>query len=67
MPNEWMNAGEAAACLHITRATLYKLVHDGRLPAHRLRGRWYFRPQDIEALFAAAAPAAAAVPFGEAA
>lgn len=66
MPNEWMNAGEAAACLHITRATLYKLVHDGRLPAHRLRGRWFFRPQDIEAMFAGAGLPAPAVPFPEA-
>ena len=48
-----MTAAEAAACLQITRATLYKLVHEGVLPAQRLHGRWYFRPEDIEALFGA--------------
>ena len=59
MPSEWMNAAEAAACLQITRATLYKLVHEGVLPAQRLQGRWMFRPAEIEALCAAGAARAA--------
>ena len=61
MPNEWMTAGEAAASLHITRATLYKLVHEGRVPAQRLQGRWHFRPRDIEDLFAVSAAVAVSV------
>jgi excisionase family DNA binding protein len=51
MTNEWMNAAQAAASLHITRATLYKLIRDGRLPARRVHGRWMFQPREIEALF----------------
>ena len=62
MANEWMTAGEAAASLHITRATLYKLVHEGRVPAQRLQGRWQFRPRDIEDLFSTSAAAVASVP-----
>lgn len=55
MATEWMSAAEAAASLHITRATLYKLVHEGRIPAHRQHGRWVFLPCEIEALFAVTA------------
>ncbi len=48
-----MNADETAACLHITKATLYKLVHEGRVPGHRQVGRWMFQPEEIERLFSA--------------
>jgi excisionase family DNA binding protein len=51
MTQVWMNAEETAACLHITKATLYKLVHEGRVPGHRVLGRWMFRPEEIEKLF----------------
>jgi excisionase family DNA binding protein len=51
MNRSWMNADETAACLHITKATLYKLVHEGRVPGHRRLGRWMFRPEEIERLF----------------
>ena len=55
MDRSWMNADETAACLQITKATLYKLVHERRVPAERHLGRWMFRPEDIENLFEPAA------------
>lgn len=60
MIGSWMGAEETAACLHITKATLYKLVHEGRVPGHRRLGRWMFRPEEIERLFAASSAAAPA-------
>lgn len=54
MTDERMSAAEAAASLQITRGTLYKLVHEGRIPAHRTAGRWFFLSREIEALFAGA-------------
>ncbi|MDP6801675.1 MAG: helix-turn-helix domain-containing protein [Gemmatimonadota bacterium] len=46
-----LDAGETAASLHITRATLYKLVKDGRVPAVKRNGKWAFDPKAIESLF----------------
>ena len=52
MDRDWMTTDDTAASLHITKATLYKLVHDGRVPARKQHGRWVFHPKDIEELFA---------------
>ena len=52
MDSDSMTADDTAASLHITKATLYKLVHDGRVPARKEHGRWLFQPKDIEELFA---------------
>ena len=54
MENHWMDADETAASLHITKATLYKLVKDGRVPARKVNGKWRFSREDIEGLFAMA-------------
>jgi len=54
MENQWMDADETAASLHITKATLYKLVKDGRVPAQKIGGKWRFSRADIEDLFAMA-------------
>jgi excisionase family DNA binding protein len=62
METGWMSAEETAASLHITKATLYKLVHEGRVPARKQHGRWVFHPKDIEELFAGSGSASAAVP-----
>jgi excisionase family DNA binding protein len=57
MQGERLSADETAASLQITKATLYKLVREGRLPARKSRGRWQFLARDIEELFSMAAPA----------
>jgi excisionase family DNA binding protein len=51
MNGEWLSADETASSLQITKATLYKLVHGGRVPAWKHHGRWMFRARDIEDLF----------------
>jgi excisionase family DNA binding protein len=53
MQGQWLDAEETAASLQITKATLYKLVRDGRVPADKVSGRWRFTRDAIEALFAA--------------
>ena len=53
MQKQWLDAEETAASLQITKATLYKLVRDGRVPARKISGRWHFTRDAIEQLFAA--------------
>jgi excisionase family DNA binding protein len=53
MENQWLDADETAASLQITKATLYKLVKDGRVPARKVSGRWRFTKDSIVELFAA--------------
>ena len=57
MGGEWMSAEETAASLQITKATLYKLVREGRVPARKSHGRWLFLASDIEELFSLTATA----------
>ena len=52
MENQWLDADETAASLQITKATLYKLVKDGRVPARKISGRWRFTRDSIVELFA---------------
>lgn len=49
-----MDADETASSLQITKATLYKLIREGRVPAAKIGGKWRFDRQDIEGLFAGA-------------
>jgi len=56
MEDQWLDADETAASLQITKATLYKLVKEGRLPAHKVAGRWRFTRRSIEELFAEVGP-----------
>jgi excisionase family DNA binding protein len=51
MADHWMDADETADSLHITKATLYKLVRDGRVPAQKIGGKWRFTRSAIEDLF----------------
>ena len=57
MQEEWLDAEETASSLQITKATLYKLIRDGYLPARKVGGRWRVSREHIEQLFAGAAPA----------
>ena len=54
MSEKWLDADQTAASLQITKATLYKLVKDGQLPAEKVNGKWRFARADIEELFATA-------------
>jgi excisionase family DNA binding protein len=54
MADQLLDADETAASLHITKATLYKLIKDGRVPARKIGGKWKFIQRDIEELFAGA-------------
>ena len=53
MESHWLDADETAASLQITKATLYKLIKNGRVPARKVCGRWRFSRDSIEELFAA--------------
>jgi excisionase family DNA binding protein len=54
MEDRLLDADETASSLHITKATLYKLVKDGQVPARKIGGKWMFTRHDIEDLFAGA-------------
>jgi excisionase family DNA binding protein len=54
MESGWLDAEETAASLQITKATLYKLVREGRVPASKVGGKWRFQPEAIDGLFAGA-------------
>jgi excisionase family DNA binding protein len=62
MENDWLDADETASSLQITKATLYKLVHDARIPARKVGGQWRFNRLDIEAMFVGAAASATTRP-----
>ncbi len=58
MENEWLDADEAARCLHITKATLYKLIRGGEVPARKVNGQWRLTRRSIEDLFVGAGASA---------
>ena len=64
MESQWLDADETATSLQITKATLYKLVKDGRVPARKVAGRWRFTKDAIEDLFAAVEAVEAATEGG---
>lgn len=45
---------EVAAHLNISSRTVYRMVHQGLIPAHRVGGLWRFRAQEIYAWVQAA-------------
>lgn len=51
MQDTWLDADQTAQSLHITKATLYKLVRKGRVPATKVHGKWRFTREGIEDLF----------------
>lgn len=52
MSSDWLDADETASSLQITKATLYKLIREGRVPARKVNGRWRVSREHIEELFA---------------
>ncbi len=68
MQDTWLDADQTAQSLHITKATLYKLVRKGRVPATKIHGKWRFTREAIEELFDSSdphafAPSPPALPF----
>jgi excisionase family DNA binding protein len=57
MQETWLDADQTAQSLHITKATLYKLVRKGRVPATKVHGKWRFTREAIEELFDASSEA----------
>ena len=43
-----MNFHEIKAYLNVSRATLYKWVEDGKIPAIKMGGVWRFRKERID-------------------
>ncbi len=47
---ELMSARDVEALLGIDKSTVYRMAHDGRLPAVRVGSQWRFRAEPIRAL-----------------
>jgi excisionase family DNA binding protein len=45
---EILTISEVSEYLKVTERTLYRLAHEGRLPAFRVGGAWRFRRADLE-------------------
>jgi excisionase family DNA binding protein len=45
----FMKIKEVADWLALTERTVYRLVHEGKLPAYRVGGQWRFDAREIEA------------------
>ena len=49
--DEWLTSKEAAAYLKVTRRTIYRLMHEGRLPYHIMpKGRRRLRREELDAI-----------------
>ena len=51
MAKEILDVGQAAEYLHITRATLYKLAKEKRIPGLKIGGQWRFSKERLDELF----------------
>jgi excisionase family DNA binding protein len=49
-----LSLAEAATILRVSRATAYRLVHAGELPAHRIGGSLRVDPRELRAYIDAA-------------
>ena len=50
LKNAWMDNQEVMQTLHISPRTLQNFRKDGTLPHSKLRGKFYYRRQDVEYL-----------------
>ncbi len=51
MAKEILDVGAAAEYLHITRATLYKLAKEKKIPGLKIGGQWRFSRDRLDELF----------------
>lgn len=49
-PGECLTLPQIARMLGVNRATVHRWVQAGRLPAQSLRGTWFVRRADVEAM-----------------
>ena len=62
---ETLDAGQAAALLHLNIKQVQKMAREGRLPAVRIGRRWLFPREKLERALGMAAPTPAGAPrFG---
>ncbi len=54
MSKEILDVNAAAKYLNITRATLYKLAKEGKIPGLKIGGQWRFSKDRLDELFAGA-------------
>lgn len=48
MGSEFLTAEEVAESLHLLLSTVYKLVHDKKLPGFKVGKHWRFRKETFE-------------------
>ncbi len=51
MAQEILDVGSAAKYLRITRATLYKLAKEKKIPGLKIGGQWRFSKERLDELF----------------
>jgi excisionase family DNA binding protein len=52
-PDEIMTVGQVANYLHLNKLTIYKYIHEGKLPAIRFGRTFRVRREDVHAFLAA--------------
>lgn len=48
MKKSLMDFKDAKGYLRVSRATLYRLLQDGKIPASKVGGQWRFRRERLE-------------------
>ena len=48
MDTNWLTVQEAAKYLKLGRSTVYRLVHEGKLPAHKFGRQWRFDAAELD-------------------
>ena len=48
MDTKWLTVIEAAEYLKMGRSTVYKLLREGRLPAHKAGREWRFDAKELD-------------------
>lgn len=46
---EWFSVQDACDYVHVSRTTLYRLIREGKLPSHRIRGRILINRETLDA------------------
>jgi excisionase family DNA binding protein len=47
MEKQWLTVAEAAEFLRLGRSTVYRLLREGKLPAHKVGRTWRFDPEEL--------------------
>ena len=49
MEERWRSVDEVAACLGVSRETVYRWIASKRMPAHRIGKFWKFKTSELDA------------------